>query len=60
MEYGGISHEQKQILHLIRRRCVMTQAQDILRPMRPVYPDLRRNIPYVLTQCRVLPTSRLP
>jgi len=46
------------------------QAPDILRPVRPVRPDLRRNVPYVLTQRRnvsyvltqrrVLPTSRLP
>ena len=63
-------HQQKRILRLIRRRCVLTQEQDILRPVRPVRPDLRRNIPYVLTQrrnvsyvlaqLRVLPTSRLP
>jgi len=63
-------HQQKRILRLIHRRCVLTQALDILRPMRPVRPDLCRNVPYiltqrrnvsyVLTQRRVLPTSRLP
>ena len=63
-------HQQKRILRLIRRRCVLTQAPDILRPVRPVRRDLRRNVPYVLTQRRnvsyvltqrrVLPTSRLP
>ena len=36
------------------------QGPDILRPVRPVRPDLRRNVSYVLTQRRVLPTSRLP
>jgi len=53
-------HQQKWILRLIRRRCVLTQVPDILRLMRPVRPDLRRNVPYVLTQRRVLLTSRLP
>ena len=63
-------YQQKRILGLIRRRCVLTQGPDILRPVRPVRPDLRRNVPYVLTQRRnvsyvlrqrrVLPTSRLP
>jgi len=58
--HAGTCHQRKQILRLIRRRCVLTHAPDILYPMRPVRPDLRRNIPYVLTQRRVLPTSRLP
>jgi len=63
-------HQQKRILRLIRRHCVLTQAPDILRPVSPVRPDLRRNVPYVLTQLRnvsyvltqrrLLPTSRLP
>ena len=53
-------HEQKQILHLICRRCVLTQALDILCLMPSVCSDLCRNVPYVLTQPRVLPTSRLP
>jgi len=48
-------HQQKRILRLIRRRCVLTQAPDILRPVRPVRPDLRRNVPYVLTQRRNVP-----
>jgi len=48
-------HQQKRILRLIRQRCVLTQALDILRPMRPVRPDSRRNIPYVLTQRRNVP-----
>jgi len=52
--------QQKRIFRLIRRSCVLTQAPNILRPMRPVSPDLCRNLPYVLTQRRVLPTSRLP
>jgi len=65
-----MQHQQKRILRLIRRRCVLTQVPDILCPVRPVRPDLRRNIPYVLTehrnvsyvltQRRILPTSRLP
>ena len=33
------SHQQKRILRLIRRRCVLTQAPDILRPVRPMRPD---------------------
>jgi len=45
-------HQQKRILRLIRRRCVLTQAPDILRPVRPVRPDLRHNVPNVLTQRR--------
>jgi len=63
-------HQQKGMLRLIRRRCVLTQLPDILRPIRPVRPDMHRNVPYVLTQRRnvsyvltqrrVLPTSRLP
>jgi len=53
-------HEQKRILRLICRRCVLTQAPDILCPMRSVRSDLSRNVPYVLTQPRVLLTSRLP
>ena len=63
-------HHQKRILRLIRRHCVLTQTPDILRPVHPVRPDLRRNVAYVLTQRRnvsyvltqrrVLPTSRLP
>ena len=66
-------HQQKQILRLIRGRCVLTQATYVLRPMRPVRPDLRcnapphstppklpRNVPSVLTQPRLLPASRLP
>jgi len=32
-------HQQKRILRLIRRRCVLTKAPDILRPVRPVRPD---------------------
>jgi len=65
-----VRHQQKRILRLMRRRCVLTQAPDILRPVRPVRPDLRRNVPYVLTQSRnvsyvltqrrVLLKSRLP
>jgi len=39
------NHQQQGILHLIRRRCVLTQAPDILRPVRPVRPDMRRNVP---------------
>jgi len=64
------THQQKRILRLIRRRCVLTHAPDILRPVRPVRPDLRRHVPYiltqrrnvsyVLTQRRILPTSSLP
>ena len=56
---GSLLYQQKRILRLIRRRCVLTQAPDILCPMRPVRPDLRRNVSYVLTQRRVLPASRL-
>ena len=66
----GEKHQQKRILRLIRQLCSLTQAPDILRPMHPVRHDLCRNVPYVLmqrcnvsyvlTQRRVLPTSRLP
>jgi len=35
-------HQQKRILHLIRRRCVLTQATYFLRPMHPIRPDLER------------------
>ena len=38
-------HQQKRTLRLIRRRCVLTQATHLLRPMRPVRPDLRYNAP---------------
>jgi len=38
-------HQQKRSLLLIRRRCVLTQATHLLRPMRPVRPDLRCNAP---------------
>jgi len=38
-------HQQKRTLPLIRRRCVLTQATHLLRPMRPVRPDLRCNAP---------------
>ena len=53
-------HQQKRILRLICRRCVLTQATYFLRPLRPVRPDLRCNVPCVLTQRHILPTSRLP
>ena len=49
---SGAPHQQKRILRLIRRRWVLTQALDILRPVRPVRPDLRHNVPNVLTQRR--------
>ena len=38
-------HQQKWTLRLIRRRCVLTQATHLLRPMGPVRPDLRCNAP---------------
>jgi len=38
-------HQQKQTLRLIRRRCVLTQATHLLRPIRSVRPDLRCNAP---------------
>jgi len=38
-------HQQKRTLRLIRRCCVLTQATHLLRPMRPVRPDLRSNAP---------------
>jgi len=38
-------HQHKRTLRLIRRRCVLTQATHLLRPMRPVRPDLRCNAP---------------
>jgi len=38
---------------------VLTQAWHILHRMRPVHSDLRRNVPYVLTQRYVLLMSRL-
>lgn len=54
----------------MRRHCVLPQVPDIVRPMRPEHPGLcpmcpvrpgvRRNVLYLLTQCRALPTSRLP
>jgi len=49
------THQQKRILRLIRRRCVLTQAPDILRPVRPVRPD-------GTSQCFLRPdaTSRSP
>jgi len=31
-----------------------------LRPLRPVRPDLRCNVPCILMQRHILPTSRLP
>jgi len=42
---GRGNHQQKRTLRLIRRRCVLTQATQLLRPMRPVHPDLRCNAP---------------
>ena len=39
------NHQQKRTLRLICRRCVLTQATHLLRPMRPVPPDLRCNAP---------------
>jgi len=38
---------------------VLTEGPDIVCPMRPVRPDFYRHIPYVLTQRRILRTSRL-
>jgi len=38
-------HQQKRTLRLIRRCCVLTQATHLLRPVRPVRPDLRCNAP---------------
>jgi len=51
----ALLHQEKRILNLIRRRCVLTQGPNILRLMRPVRPDLRRKVPYVLTQRRNVP-----
>ena len=53
-------HQQKRILRLIRRRCVLTQATYFLRPLRSVRSDLCCSVPCVLTQRHILPTSRLP
>jgi len=58
--YWPKMHQQKWILRLIRRRCVLTQATYFLRPLRPVCPDLRSNLPCVLTQGHILPKSRQP
>ena len=53
-------HQQKRILPLIRQRGVLRQATYFLRPLRPVPPDLHSNVPCILTQRHILPTSRLP
>ena len=40
-----VQHQQKLTLRLIRRCCVLTQVTSILRPVRPMRPELRRNHP---------------
>jgi len=48
---GHPLHQQKRTLRLIRRRCVLAQATHLLRPMRPVGPDLC---------CNAAPYTTLP
>ena len=43
------THQQKYYLRLIRRRCVLTLATSFSRPVRPVRPELRCNLPCVLS-----------
>jgi len=40
-----MADQQKQTLRLIRGRCVLTEVTHLLRPTRPVRPDLCCNVP---------------
>jgi len=53
-------HQQKWILHQICRHSLLKQATYFLLPLRPIHADLRHNVPCVLTQPHILPTSRPP